>query len=133
MNSLSACAPPIKPGSIPCPRCNSGPRRFKNADDSLSCWTCNDTSFIRVVEEDEPEPVCDYFAVSCDAVIDSLTTTEDGLRAFVADLVKAWRLASEDVAVWSRPETGGPRLIAVLRPGPRGKTAVVWMDRQIAA
>lgn len=125
MTILRSHPPSVKP-AIPvrhCQRCRgSGYDPARGGPDPLPCRLCDGIGMVSFVE-----PAASiYLACSADAIVDTGTR----LEGFVKQLLADWPgLVNEDVALWraGTNEDHGPRLVAVIRPGPAGRPVVQYL------
>ena len=108
--------------TAPCPRCQtSGTRRYPFL--ALVCSACHGAGRVPLVESVTVEEEATYLATTAAEIID----VGSSLKSFVDDLLAAWELDDEDIAIWMLRDDSGPRLVCVLRPGVSGQTAVTWI------
>jgi hypothetical protein len=116
--SLTARLPEVKARSgeaALCPRCRgSGTQPGTRTADPGPCDLCETTGVIIYAPRREPEP--SYLVT----VADGLVETGNEIAGLVRQLCREWGKSLDDLAVWEDRGDDGQRLVALIRPGPRG-------------
>lgn len=117
--SLTARLPEVNPRSeeaTVCPRCRgSGTQPGTRTADPGPCDLCESTGSVIYAPRCEPEPC--YLVTVADGLIEA----GNEIAGLVRQLCSEWAHGCrDDLAVWEDRGDDGQRLVALIRPGPRG-------------